>query len=97
MGASCKVLSAENTESLPAFEGLVPCLTSGLLPVRCFKEVKHSAAALLSAYCTESSDCSALHQPAERALLGMVLGFKLRFSPFSLFFFSSFFCLLFCF
>ena len=54
VGASRKVLSAENPESLPAFEGLVPCLTSGLLPVRSFKEVKHSAAALLSAYRTKA-------------------------------------------
>lgn len=54
VGASCKVLSAENPESLPAFEGLVPWFTSGLFPVRSFKEVKHGAAALLSAYHTEA-------------------------------------------
>lgn len=54
VGASCKVLSAENPESLPAFEGLAPWFTSGLLPVRSFKEVKHGAAALLSPYRTEA-------------------------------------------
>lgn len=54
MGASCKVLSADNADSLRASEGLVPCHTSGLLPVKSFKEVKHSAAALLSAYCTQA-------------------------------------------
>lgn len=53
-GASCKALSAENTESLPALEGLFPCPTSGLLPVRNFKEVKHGAAALLSTYRTQA-------------------------------------------
>lgn len=49
VGAACKVLSAENTESLPAFEGPDPCPTSGPFPVRSLKEVKHGAAALLSA------------------------------------------------
>jgi len=33
---------------------LVPCPESGLLPVEQFKELKHSAAAPLSAYCTRA-------------------------------------------
>lgn len=51
VGFSCKMLSAENAESLPAFEGQ---LTSGLFPVRSFKEVKQSASALLSAHRTQA-------------------------------------------
>lgn len=90
VGASCKGLSAENTESLPAFEGLVPCRMSGLLPVRSFKEVKHSAAALLSAYCTRALLCptSARRTCPPFLALFQASNYFFSFLPFFCFFFK---------